>query len=175
MRLIYISNVMLPILVLLIIIYGIRKKKNVYDLFIKGTKEGLEIGFTIFPSLLAMILSVNILLASGFLDFLLNLLKPLITLIKVPLQIIPMVIMRPLSGNTSLVLMVDIFNKYGVDSFLGKLASTIQGCTDTTLYVLTLYFGTVGIKKIKYAMISGLLADLVGIIISIVVVNLFFG
>lgn len=175
MKLLYISNIILPILVLIILIYGIRKKKSVYDLFIKGTKEGIEIGINIFPSLLAMILSVNILLSSGFIDLILNVLGPLFKIIKVPIEILPMAIMRPISGNTSLILMADIFSKYGVDSFLGKLASTLQGCTDTTLYILTLYFGSVGIKKIRYAMIVGLLSDLVAIIVSILIVKAFFG
>jgi spore maturation protein B len=175
MKLLYISNIILPILVLIILMYGVKRKKNVYDLFIKGTKEGLEIGINILPSLLAMILSVNILLSSGFIDFFLSLIKPLISVLKIPIEIIPMALMRPISGNTSLILMVDIFNKYGVDSLLGKIASTIQGCTDTTLYILTLYFGSIGIKKIRYAMIVGLLIDLFGIIMSIILVNLIFG
>ncbi len=175
MSIVYISNIILPILVLIILIYGIKKKQNVYDLFIKGAKEGLDIGITIFPPLIAMLLSVNILLSSGFIDLILSMLNPLISLIKIPIEILPMALMRPISGNTSLILMSNIFQSYGVDSFLGRLASTIQGSTDTTLYILTLYFGSIGIKKIRYAMIVGLLADLVGIIASIIIVRLIFG
>jgi spore maturation protein B len=174
MNILYISSIILPILILIILIYGIKSKKNIYDLFIKGTKEGLEIGINIFPSLLAMIFSINILVSSGFLDFLLELLKPVMNLIKVPVEIVPMAIMRPISGNTSLILMTNIFNRYGVDSLLGSIASTIQGSTDTTLYILTLYFGRVGIKKIRYSMIVGLISDLIGIIMSITIVNIFF-
>lgn len=174
MSILYISNIILPILILTVLIYGIIKKKNIYDLFIKGTKEGLEIGINIFPSLLAMVFSVNILVSSGFLDFLLELLKPIMNLIRIPVEIVPMAIMRPISGNTSLMLMTNIFNRYGVDSLLGNIASTIQGSTDTTFYILTLYFGSIGIKKIRYSMIVGLISDLIGIVMSIAIVNLFF-
>ena len=171
---IYISNIMIPLLVLLVLIYGMLKKQKVYDVFIEGTKEGIEIGFSIFPALLAMIFSVNILLSSGFIDFLVDILNPLFSFLKVPIEIIPMAMMRPISGNTSLALMTNVFSKYGVDTFLGILASTIQGCSDTTLYILTLYFGTIGIKKIKYAMIVGLISDAIGIIISILIVKYMF-
>jgi spore maturation protein B len=162
-------------MVLGVITYALYKKVDVYDIFIKGAKEGIQISMEIFPCLLAMLLAINILLKSNIIIDFLNLLKPLFNLIKVPIEIIPMSIMRPISGNASLVLMNDIFTKYGVDSFLGRLASTIQGSTETTLYVLTLYFGVVGIKKIRYAMWVGLLADLVGIIASVIVVRFIFG
>lgn len=85
-----------------------------------------------------------------------------------------MAVLRPISGNASLSLMMEVFSRYGVDSFLGHLASTIQGCTDTTLYILSLYFGTIGIKKIKYSLFAGLLVDLIGIISSIIIVNILF-
>lgn len=166
------NKYILPIIVLIIVLYGIIKKHNVYDSFIKGTKEGLEIGLGIFPSLLAIIFSSRILISSGFIDFLLKIIRPFLDLVRFPKEVFPMALLRPISGNASLSLMVEVFSRYGVDSFLGKLASTLQGCTDTTLYVLALYFGTVGIKKIKYSLVAGLLADLIGIISSIIIVRL---
>ncbi len=168
------NNYILPIIVLLIVIYGIYKKTNIYDSFIEGAKEGINIGMSIFPSLIAIIFASRILISSGFIDFILSLIRPILDLIKFPTEIFPMAIIRPISGNASLALMVEIFQKYGTDSFLGRLASTIQGCTDTTLYVLSLYFGVVGIKKTKYALYVGLLTDLIGIIASIIIVRLFF-
>lgn len=175
MFLINLSSFILPVLVAVIILYAIIKKNNVYETFIKGAKEGIEMSINIFPYLLAMIVSVNILLKSKIIEDFFSLLQPLFMFIKIPIEILPMAIMRPISGSSTLVLMNDIFTKYGVDSFLGRLASTIQGSTDTTIYVLTLYFSFVGIKKIRYAMWVGLLADLAGVIASVIIVRVIFG
>jgi spore maturation protein B len=146
-----------------------------YDSFIEGAKEGVEISCNLFPYLLAMIFGINLIIKSGFIPDLLNVFKPIFNFLKVPLEILPMAIIRPISGNASLALMNDVFTKYGVDTFLGRLASVMQGSTDTTIYILTIYFGVIGIKKIKYAMWVGLISDLVGFIISFIVVSLFFG
>jgi len=168
------SNYVLPIIIFLIVIYGLIKKINVYDSFIKGTKEGLEISISIFPSILAIIFASRIFISSGFLDFLLSFIKPILNMISFPIEVFPMAIIRPISGNASLSLMLDIFSKYGVDSYIGYLASTMQGSTDTTLYVISLYFGVVGIKKIKHSLYIALLVDLIGIITAIILSNLFF-
>ena len=169
-----ISKLIMPLMIVSVITYAFVKKVDIYGSFIKGAKEGVEISFNLFPYLLAMIFGVNIIVKSGFITDLLGLFKPLFSFLKVPLEIIPMAIMRPVSGNASLALMNEIFIKNGVDSFLGRLASVIQGSTDTTIYILTLYFGVVSIKKIKYAMWVGLAADLIGVIASIIVVNIMF-
>ncbi len=168
------SSFILPILIFIIVIYALFKKINVYDVFIKGAKEGIEISINIFPYLLAMVIAVNILIKSNFLNDFLKLLKPLFILLKVPIEIIPMAIMRPISGTATLALLNDLYLQYGVDSFVGRVASTIQGSTDTTIYIITLYFGFVGIKKIRHALWVGLLADLIGIVASILVVSLLF-
>ena len=168
------NKYILPLIVLVIGIYGMFKKNNVYDSFIKGTKEGLEIGIGIFPSLLAIIFSTRILISSGFVSFLLQLISPVLDFIKFPKEVFPMAILRPISGNASLAMMESVFRMYGVDTYIGKLASTLQGCTDTTLYILTMYFGFVGVKKIKYSLYVGLLSDLIGIIASIIIVKLLF-
>lgn len=169
------AKLVMPLMVLIIIIYAMAKKVNIYDSFIKGAKEGLEMSFNIFPNLLAMIFGISMIIKSNVISDFLLLLKPLFDILKIPLEIVPMAMIRPISGGATLALMNDIFTKYGVDSFLGRLASTIQGSTDTTIYILTLYFGFVGIKRIRYAMWVGLLADLVGVVASIIVVSLFFG
>ncbi|MDD2470082.1 MAG: spore maturation protein [Bacilli bacterium] len=169
-----ISKLVMPSLVVIIIIYAFIKKVDIYDCFIKGAKEGVELAFNIFPYLLAMIFGINILIKSNIVNDFLFLLSPLFNFLKIPIEIIPMAVMRPVSGTATLALMNDIFTKYGVDSFLGRLASTIQGSTDTTIYILTLYFGIIGVKKIRYALWVGLIADLVGIIASIIAVNLIF-
>ena len=169
-----ISSLIIPIMVLSVVIYGIYKKVNIYDVFIEGAKESFEMIFTIFPYLLGMMLAINLFLHSNILSNLSNLISPLLDLIGVPFDIVPMAIMRPISGNSSIAILNNIFLNYGPDSFIGRLASTIQGSTDTTFYVLTLYFGSIGIKKIKYALIAGLFADLIGIIASIIIVKLVF-
>jgi len=168
------SNYVIPVIVLIIVVYGIVKKINVYDVFIEGSKESFSMILNLFPSLLAMILGVNILINSGLLGNILNILKPLAEILKVPLEVIPLAIMRPISGSSSLALLNNIFANIGPDSFAARLGSIIQGSTDTTFYVLTLYFGCIGIKKIRYAMWAGLLGDLLGIISSVIIVKLFF-
>lgn len=129
---------------------------------------------SLFPTFIAMILAINLFINSGFLDFVLSLLKPLFDLIKVPVEILPLAIVRPISGSASLAYLNNIFQSHGPDSFIGLLSSVMQGCTDTTFYVITLYFGSIGIKKIRYSLFAGLCADLIGITASIIIVNLLF-
>ena len=154
--------------------HGFLKKVDIYDVFIEGVKESFGMITSLFPTFIAMILAINLFINSGFLDFVLSLLKPLFNLIKVPVEILPIAIVRPISGSASLAYLNNIFTKYGPDSFIGLLSSVIQGCTDTTLYIITLYFGSVGIKKIRYSLIAGLCADLIGIVASIIIVNIVF-
>ncbi len=170
-----ISNILIPLLVLGVVLYGIIKKVDVYDVFIEGAKEGINIGISIFPYMLGMILGINILLKSNFLDVIFNFLKPLFDFIDIPIDILPMALLRPVSGSAALSILNNILTNYGPDSFIGRLASTIQGSTDTTIYILTLYFGTVGIKKIRYSLWAGLIADLGGIVVSIIAVTLILG
>lgn len=169
-----ISDFIIPLMVMFIVVYGLRKKIDIYDTFVAGAKESFAMVLNLFPYMLGMILGVNIFLKSGFLDAFLKFLLPIWTWLHVPLEIIPLMIMRPVSGSSSLAILNNILEVHGPDSPIGLLASVIQGSTETTLYVLTLYFGVVGIKKIRHALWVGLLVDLVGIIASIVVVNLFF-
>lgn len=129
---------------------------------------------SLFSTFIAMIFAVNLFINSGFLDFLLSLLKPLFNLINIPVEILPIAIIRPISGSASLAYLNNIFTTYGPDSFIGILSSVLQGCTDTTFYIVTLYFGSIGIKKIRYCLFTSLCADLIGIIASIIIVNLFF-
>ncbi len=161
-------------MVVFIVIYGFLKKVDIYDTFIDGVKESFSMIFNLFPTFIAMILAVNLFINSGVLDFILSFFESLFSLIKVPVEILPLAIVRPISGSASLAYLNSIFVKYGPDSFIGLLSSVIQGCTDTTLYVISLYFGSIGIKKIRYSLYAGLFADLIGIIASIIVVNLFF-
>ena len=165
-----ICNLILPIIVLFVLLYGLIKKRNVYDDFIEGAKQSFDIVLSMFPCMLAMIFAINIILDSSFLNFFLQILKPVLNILKVPFDVLPMAIMRPISGSSALA----ILSVHGPDSLIGRMASVIQGSTDTTLYVLTLYFGSVGIKKIRYSLFVGLIADVIGIVTAIILVNLLF-
>ena len=158
------NNYLIPFLVMIIICYGFFKGTNIYEEFLSGAIDGLKIVYEIIPTVLAMIFAVNIFVSSGILDIL----KGFTT------EILPMAFLRPISGNASLAFLSTIYESYGVDSFLGFLGSIIQGATDTTIYILGMYFSSVGIKKIRYSLIVGLLADLICVIVAIIVVNVIF-
>ena len=166
-----ISIVVIPLFVLVIVIYGNKKKINIYESFLKGVKDGLKICYNIFPAIMAMIFAVNLFLNSEVLNFLLT---PLSKVINIPLEILPMAILRPISGTASMSIMTNIFALYGPDSFAGRLASILQGCTDTTIYVIALYYSSIKVSKIRYTLIIGLLADLAGIIMAFILANIFF-
>lgn len=170
----YIANIILPLMVLGIVMYGVYKKVDVFDVFIVGVKEGLSMSLQIFPTILAMIVSVNIFLKSNILQDITIYLQPIFNFLNFPTEILPLAILRPISGSSSLIMLNNILSTYGVDSFIGRVASVIQGSTDTTIYILGLYFGSVGVKKIKYSLLVGLLADLSCIIISLIVVSILF-
>ena len=161
----------LPILVLIIIAIALYKRVNAYQAFIGGVKDGLSLFFDIFPALMAMMCAISLLRESGLMEMLSSGIASILHVI--PSQIWPMVIFRPISGSASLAVLVDVFKTCGVDSLAGNMASIIQGSTDTTVYVITLYFSSVGIKKIKNALSIGLIADFAGISMAILLTLLF--
>ncbi len=165
----------IPLLIGFILLYGTWKRVPTYEAFVDGGKEGIKIAFTIIPFLVGMIVAISIFRASGALDFFLNLVRPFLERIGIPAEVVPLAILRPISGNAALGVTADLIATYGPDSFIGRLASVMQGSTDTTLYVLTVYFGAVGIKKMGDALKIGLLADLVAIVTSIIIVTVLFG
>lgn len=158
-----------------ILLYGMYKKIPTYESFVEGGKEGITISFSIIPYLVGMLVAIAVFRASGAMDAFVGLIKPLLAMAGVPSEIVPLAIIRPISGNAALGMTSDLIATHGPDSLIGRLASTIQGSTDTTFYVLTVYFGAVGIKKMGDALKVGLLADLVGLIAAICVVIFIFG
>lgn len=164
----------IPVLIGFILLYGTIKRVPAYESFIEGGKEGIKIAVSIIPFLVGMLVAISVFRASGALDYLINLIRPGLEAIGVPPEVIPLAIIRPISGNAALGVTSDLIATYGPDSFIGRLASTIQGSTDTTFYVLTVYFGAVGIKKMGDALKVGLLADLVGFIAAFIVVAMMF-
>ena len=169
------SIIILPLIVLFIIVYGYKSHINIYDSFLRGVLDGLKTCVNIFPNILAMIFAVNILIRSGFISYISSFLNPILSKYDLSTDIISMAIFRPISGNASLAIMNNIFKVFGPDSIMGRLASTIQGSTDTTFYVLALYFGSIGVKKTRYALPVGLFADFIGILMSFILVYIFFG
>jgi spore maturation protein B len=170
-----ISVWMIPLIICFIMIYGTLKKIPTYEAFVEGGKEGISMSFSIIPFLVGMLVAISVFRASGALDFIVQFLKPLLQMLHVPAEILPLAIIRPISGTAALGMTSDLISVHGPDSFIGRLAATIQGSTDTTFYVLTVYFGAVGIKKMGDAVKVGLLADLIGIAAAIIVVSLVFG
>lgn len=169
-----ISLLMIPILILVALIMSCIKKTKPYDSFIRGSKEGISLFTEVFPSVLAMLFAVSMLKASGLLDDLSYLLGSLFKNANIVADITPMLIFRPISGSASLAVLSSVCTK-GPDSLSCKIASTIQGSTDTTLYVLALYFSSVGITKWKHALSVGLFADAVGMFTGILLAVIFLG
>lgn len=166
---------LIPIIIGSVLIYGTFKQVPTYESFVEGGKEGVKIAVSIIPYLVGMLVAITVFRASGALDFLMQLIGPWLLTIGIPSEIVPLTIIRPISGTAALGMTSDLIATYGPDSFIGRLAAVLQGSTDTTFYVLTVYFGAVGVKKMGDALKVGLLADLVGIILAIAVVALVFG
>lgn len=164
----YISNIAIPATILIIIGYGLIEKQPVFDVFLEGAKEGLQIVVNIFPTLLGLFLSINVLRESGVIDAITNIALPLLNLLKVPSEVLPLAILRPISGSASTAVATDIMTKFGVDSLIGLISSTIMGSTETTLYTIALYTSAVKIKKTRFVLIAALLADFVGMLTSVV-------
>ncbi|WP_102345725.1 spore maturation protein [Bacillus sp. Marseille-P3661] len=170
-----ISLWLIPVLIGFILVYGTLKRVPTYEMFVEGGKEGIQIAFSIIPYLVGMLVAITVFRASGALDFFIDLIRPALLSLGVPADVVPLAIIRSISGNAALGMTSDLIATHGPDSFIGRLASTMQGSTDTTLYVLTVYFGAVGIRKMGDALKVGLLADFVAFIASIIVVTLVFG
>ena len=168
------GNYILPIVVFLIIGIALLKKISLFDTFIEGAKDGISLGFQVFPCLLGMIFGINILLRSNLISDVFELFSPIFSFFNFPKEILPLALIRPISGNASFAMMIDIFKTYGVDSYLGRIASVMQGATDTSIYVISLYFGSIGIKNIRYALKAGLFADFITLVISILLISLIF-
>jgi len=172
------ANLLLFLVIISFILMAMRKKVNVYDAFIDGAKEGFNIAVKIIPFLVAILVAVAVFRASGTMDFLLEGFRYASAALGIDTRFVdalPTAFMKPLSGGAARGMMVEAINVHGVDSFAGKMASTIQGSTDTTFYVLAVYFGSIGIKKTRHALSCGLIADFAGIIASILLAYLFFG
>lgn len=172
------ANVFLFGIIVCFVLAGMRKKINVYDTFIEGAKEGFETAVRIIPYLVAILVAIGVFRVSGAMDFLIDGIAWCVAALGGDTEFVgalPTALMKPLSGSGARGLMVDAMTTYGADSFVGRLACLFQGATDTTFYILAVYFGSVGIRKTRYAVTCGLLADLAGILSAIFICYLFFG
>ena len=163
------SNLAIPITILAILIVGIIEKNKIFNTFLDGAKEGIEITLKIFPTLVGLFVAIGALRYSGVLDFIINIISPIIKFLHIPLEIMPLAILRPISGSASIAIGTDIMNQYGVDSKIGLIVSTIMGSTETTFYTIALYTGIVGVKKIRFVLVAALIGDIIGILSSVVI------
>lgn len=162
-----ISDYAIPAIFILIIIYGINNNISVYDTFIDGAKQGITTIVSIIPPLVALMVAVCVFRSSGALDLLIFLIKPATSALNIPTEALALFLIRPISGSASLAVVSDIMNTYGPDSFIGKVVCTMMGSTETVLYTLSVYFGAIGIRKIRYTLFAVIIADIVGLLISV--------
>lgn len=168
------SNYILPVFILLIIGFGVYKKIDVFGTFIDGAKRGFDVFLSILPSLTALFLAVQMLKSSQGIEIITKLLTPVANLLKIPPEALPMCILSPISGGGSLSVYESIISEYGPDSYIGRIASVMMGSTETTFYAITVYFGAVGIQKIRHTAICSLCADFTSFILAGIIVRLFF-
>ncbi len=163
----YISTITIPIVILIILLYGILEKKSVFDLFIEGAKKGINMTYKIIPTLIGLFLAIGALRSSGLIDFIINQVKPLLDIVRFPNEILPLMLLRPISGSGSIAIATDIMKKCGVDSIVGIMAATIMGSTETTLYAISIYTSSVNIKKIRFVFIAAIAADITGMTVAV--------
>ena len=165
----YISNLAMPLIILIIVFYSLIERKKAFDIFLDGAKDGLNIVLNIFPTLIGLFVAVGALRSSGILDLIINFITPILDILNFPSEIMPLAILRPISGSSSIAIATDIMKNFGMDSNIGIIAATIMGSTETTLYTIAVYTSSVKIKKTRFVLWAALTADIVGIIASVVI------
>jgi spore maturation protein B len=170
-----ISVLAIPVFMLIFLGWGYAKKIKVYEVFVDGAKEGFSVSVRIIPYLVAMLVAIGIFRASGAMDVVVWALSPITTLIGMPADVLPMALLRPLSGSGSMGLMTELMKIHGPDSFIGVLACTMYGSSETTFYVIAVYFGAVGIKNTRHALPAGLIADFFGMLGALLITRILFG
>lgn len=168
------TSFIFPVIIIGILGYGIFKKINVFDAFLKGAKQGAISCFNILPALVGLVVAVSMMRASGILDFLAEILSPFLAHFNFPADVLPLALLKPVSGSGAIAMIKSIFETSGVDSTSGRLASVMLGSSETTFYAIAVYFGATKVKNIRYTVFAALVADLVGIIASVFLCNIFF-
>jgi spore maturation protein B len=165
----------IPLMIVVFLVWGAIKKVKVYEAFVEGAKDGFTTAVRIIPYLVAMLFAIGMFRASGAMDVLVSIMAPVTTLIGMPPETLPMALMRPLSGSGSLGIMTELMKTHGPDSFIGILASTMYGSSETTFYVLAVYFGSVSVTKTRHAVPTGLIADVCGMLGAVLICRILFG
>lgn len=165
----YFSNLAIPLIFLIILFFGISEKKQVFDIFIEGAKEGIEIAVKILPTLVGLFVAIGALRSSGVLEFIINLISPITNFFGFPKEIMPLAILRPISGSASIAIGTDIMKTYGVDSKIGLIVATIMGSTETTFYTIAVYTSMVKIKKTRFVLWSALIGDFIGMLTAVII------
>jgi spore maturation protein B len=169
-----ISNMIIPLIVMLVIAYGYLNKVDIYDVFVEGAKEGISVVINILPTLIGLMIAVGMLRASGALDILSEALKPIANIIGFPVEAIPLTMLKPISSSAATGLFLDLLKKYGADAFVTRFAAVMLGSTETIFYTISVYFMSVNIKKTRYTLVGGLIATFAGVVASLIMTRLFF-
>ncbi|MCL1936068.1 MAG: spore maturation protein [Defluviitaleaceae bacterium] len=171
----YISDLLIPLIFVIVISYAWLKKVSIFDTFIDGVKDGVTTVIDVFPTIIGLLVAVGILRASGFLDIISDVLKPITNTIGFPTEVIPITLMRLVSASAARGLLLDIFANYGPDSFIGRLSSIIMSSTETIFYTMSVYFMSVKITKTKYTLAGALIANFIGVIAAFFITLYTFG
>lgn len=165
----YISTIAMPVIIFIIVFSGLSEKKKTFDLFLKGAKEGIEITLKIFPTLVGLFLAIGMLRNSGIIDIIIKVLNPILIKFNIPSEILPLAILRPISGSGSIAIATEIMKNYGTETLIGLIASVIMGATETTIYTIAVYTGSVKIKNTRFVLWAALIADVVGMFTAVAV------
>ena len=155
----YFSNLAMPLMIIIIVLYGVVERKKVFDIFLDGAKDGIKVVFNVFPTLVGLFVAIGALRSSGIINLITNFLTPFLNIMNFPTEILPLALIRPISGSSSIAVATDIMKTFGVDSNIGLMASVIMGSTETTVYTIAVYTSSVGIKKTRFVLWAALFAD----------------
>lgn len=165
----------MPAFACLIVGFGLVKRVAVFDVFLKGAKEGIQLLYTIAPTIMGLVFAIDLLKSSGAIDAICNLIAPAAEFLGFPKEIIPMALLRPVSGSGSTALLTSLYEDCGPDSFAGRVASVLAGSSETTFYTIAMYYGCIKIKNTRHTLLSALMADFTAVIASIIIVRIFYG
>ena len=165
----------MPAFACIVVLFGLIKRVPVFDIFLKGAKEGIQLLYTIAPTIMGLVFAVDLLRSSGAVDAICKFIEPAANFLGFPKEIIPMVLLRPVSGSGSTALLTALYNDCGPDSFAGRVASVLAGSSETTFYAIAMYFGSIKVKKIRHTLFAALMADFTAALMSVITVRIFFG
>lgn len=165
----------MPVFACIIVVFGLIKRIPVFDIFLKGAKEGMQILYNIAPTIIGLVFAVDLLRSSGAIDAICNFIEPVADFLGFPKEIVPMVLLRPVSGSGSTALLTSLYEHCGPDSFAGRVASVLAGSSETTFYAVAMYFGCIKVKKIRHTLFAAIIADITAAVMSVLTVRLYFG